>query len=144
MKRLIVALIVLVMVVLINAEVTYVAAIAENTSVYERRTTNGRDTPIFTVGTVDRLQVVETGKQNLKIMKSTGETGWIKKRLVKAVPWRGMVFENVAVMGYLENPTPILIAVNDDSPEEMIELNRSFKDALKENIDRETVCRQMN
>lgn len=88
--------------------------------------------------------MVETGKQNLKIMKSTGETGWIKKRLVKAVPWRGMVFENVAVMGYLENPTPILIAVNDDSPEEMIELNRSFKDALKENIDRETVCRQMN
>jgi hypothetical protein len=55
-----------------------------------------------------------------------------------------MVFENVAVTGYTDDPTPILIAVNDGSPEEMIELNRSFKDALKENIDRETVCRQAN
>lgn len=143
MNKLIAAVSVLVLATLVNAEVTYVTAIANNADVYQSNTRKIQDTPIFTVGTDDRLQVLETGKQNYKIMKSTGETGWIEKQLVKAVPWRGMVFENVDVMGYLENPTPILIAISDGSPEEMIDLNRSFKDALKENIDRETVCRQV-
>jgi len=143
MRRLIAAVSVLVMVILVNAEVTYVTAIANNTGAYQSNTRKIQEIPFFTVGTDDRLQVLETGKQNYKIMKSTGETGWVEKRLVKVVPWRGMVFENVAVMGYLENPTPVLITITDDPSEEVIELNRSFQDALKENIDRETVCRQV-
>jgi hypothetical protein len=60
MKELIIAVNLLAMITLANAEVTYVAAIADNTEVYESN--NGKqDVPIFTVGTFDRLQVLETG-----------------------------------------------------------------------------------
>ncbi len=144
MKKMIVAVSVLAAVASVLADITYVVATGNKAGIYEREIRKVYDTPLFTVGTVDRLLVLETGKNCYKIKRSSGETGWIEKRLVKKIPWRGFVFEGMEVMGYPENPTPVVIIGKDDSPEEMIVLNRSFRDALKENIDRETVYRQVN
>jgi hypothetical protein len=52
-----------------------------------------------------------------------------------------MVFEGADVIGYLDNPTPVFIMDIDDPNADPITLDRSFKDALKVNVDRETMER---
>jgi len=52
------------------------------------------------------------------------------------------VFDNAEVIGYLDNPTPVYIIDSDDPNADPINLDRSFKDALRENVDKETVERQ--
>lgn len=143
MKKRIILISFLAAVAFVQADVTYVAATANETGVYQREFRKIYDQPIFTVGKVEFLQVLETGKQCYKVKRSDGETGWIEKHLVKKVSSRGFIFEDMAVGGYLETPTPVYIAGKDDSPDEMIKLDRSFKDVLNENIDRETICRQV-
>jgi len=143
MKKLIIAAVVLAAVALVQAEAAWVAAKKNETGVYERETRKTFDSPLFTVGTDDRLQVLERGKNCLKVKTPDGETGWVEKRLVKTVSSRGFVFENAQVMGYLDDPTPVFILDGLDPGEDPISLDRSFKDALTENVDRETVCRQV-
>ena len=53
------------------------------------------------------------------------------------------VFDNAEVIGYLDNPTPVYIIDIDDPNADPINLDRSFKDALRENVDKETVERQV-
>jgi hypothetical protein len=53
------------------------------------------------------------------------------------------VFDNAEVVGYLDNPTPVYILDSDDPNAERIYLDRSFKDALRDNVDKETVERQV-
>jgi hypothetical protein len=52
------------------------------------------------------------------------------------------VFDNAEVVGYLDNPTPVYILDSDDPNAERIYLDRSFKEALLDNVDQETTGRQ--
>lgn len=57
---------------------------------------------------------------------------------------RKFTFDDTEVQGYLDNPTPIYIMDTDDPNSEPITLDRSFREALKINIDRETIERTTN
>ena len=74
----------------------------------------------------------------------SGKRGWVDKGSVVAVgKSKTFVFDNADVIGYLDNPTPVYIIDADDPNANPITLDRSFKDALRENVDRETVERQV-
>ncbi len=99
--------------------------------------------PIFSVGTNDRLLVISEDRQHYKVQKGSGEVGWIEKRLVVATgKSKTFVFDDADVIGYLDNPTPVYIIDADNPNADPIKLDRSFADALRRNVDRETVERQ--
>jgi len=50
-------------------------------------------------------------------------------------------FDNVLIEGYMDNPTPFYITNADDGENMIVELDRSFADAIKRNTDKETISR---
>ena len=54
---------------------------------------------------------------------------------------RSFAFESAEIIGYLDNPTPVYIIDMDDPSADPLSLDRSFKDALKENADKEIMER---
>lgn len=115
----------------------------DGTGVYKNEVREVYEEPLFTVGTTDRLQVIGSKSRHYQVKSPSGQIGWIEQRLVVATgKSKTFVFDNADVIGYLDNPTPIYIIDTDDPNADPINLNRSFKDALRENVDKETVERQ--
>jgi hypothetical protein len=54
---------------------------------------------------------------------------------------KSMSFNAMDVFGYGDTPSPVAILEIDAAEADPIVLNRSFKDALKENVDRESIER---
>lgn len=116
----------------------------EGTGIYKNERRELYEQPIFTVGTNDRLQLLDSKGNFYKIKGANGQTGWIEKNLVVATgKSKTFVFDNAEVVGYLDNPTPVYIMDSDGPDSDPINLDRSFKDALRENVDKETVERQV-
>jgi hypothetical protein len=115
----------------------------EETGLYKNETRQVYEEPIQTVGPNDRLTILDTKARHYKVKTAAGEEGWIEKRLVAATgKSKTFVFDNAEVIGYLDNPTPVYIIDTDDPNADPINLDRSFKDALRENVDKETIERQ--
>lgn len=122
----------------------YVQPTKDGTGVYKNEIRDVYEEPIFTVNTSDMLGVVEDKGRSYKVQGPNGQVGWVEKRLVVSVgKSKTFVFDNAEVIGYLDNPTPVYIIDTDDPNADPINLDRSFKDALKENVDKETVERQV-
>ena len=113
-----------------------------NVGIYQNETRSINETAIVTVGLNDRLKVVKTSRNNYKVKTDDGTTGWIEKRLVAAASGKSFLFDDAEVIGYLDNPTPVYIIDADSKDATPIKLDRSFAEALRENVDRETVERQ--
>lgn len=113
-----------------------------NVGIYQNETRSINETAIVTVGLNDRLKVVKTSRNNYKVKTNDGTTGWIEKRLVAAASGKSFLFDDAEVIGYLDNPTPVYIIDADSKDATPIKLDRSFAEALRENVDRETVERQ--
>lgn len=117
---------------------------SDGVGVYKNQIRQLYEQPVFTVGTSDRLQVLDTKGDFYKIKASNGEIGWVEKKVcVSTGKSKTFVFDNAEVVGYLDNPTPVYIMDTDDPNADPINLDRSFKDALRENVDKETVERQV-
>jgi len=105
--------------------------------------------PVFTATERDMLVVVEERRRHFRVRTSSGIEGFVEKNALRDPPRSGgrndassrFVFEGADVIGYLDNPTPVYIIDMDDPNADPITLDRSFKDALKENVDRETMER---
>jgi hypothetical protein len=121
----------------------YVTPTKDEVGVFKNEVRELYEKPSFVVGTSDRLLVLETGKQSYKVQKGDGTTGWVEKRLVVTTgKSKSFVFDDAEVIGYLDNPTPVYIIDADNPNADPIKLDRSFADALRENVDRETIERQ--
>ena len=121
----------------------YVSPTQKGVGVYKNQTRDLYEEPIAEVGTDDRLLVLETTRRHYKVQAPDGTEGWIEKRMVVATgKSKTFIFDNAEVIGYLDNPTPVYIIDADDPDSDPINLDRSFKEALRENVDRETVERQ--
>ncbi len=116
----------------------------DGVGVYKNETRQLYEEPMLTVGTSDRLQVIDSKRDMHKVKTSDGTIGWVEKKEVSMLSGKSktFVFDNAEVVGYLDNPTPVYIIDTDDPNADPISLDRSFKDALRENIDKETVERQ--
>ena len=122
----------------------FVTPVKDGTGVYKNQTREVYEEPILTVGTTDRLTVITKKGRFYQVRTPDGQTGWIEDRLVVATgKSKTFVFDNADVIGYLDNPTPVYIIDTDDPNADPINLDRSFKDALRENVDKETVERQI-
>jgi hypothetical protein len=112
--------------------------------VYKNQIRQVYEQPVFKVGTEDRLLILESKGDHYRVQNVDGQTGWVEKRLVVSIgKSKTFVFENAEVVGYLDNPTPVYILDSDDPNAERIYLDRSFKDALRDNVDKETTERQV-
>ena len=122
----------------------FVTPTKDGTGIYKNQTREVYEEPIAKVGTTDRLTVLKKKGRHYEVKTADGQVGWIESRLVVATgKSKTFVFDNADVIGYLDNPTPVYIIDTDDPNADPINLNRSFKDALRENVDKETVERQI-
>lgn len=121
----------------------YVQPKENNVGVYKNQIRLVYEKPVFNVGADDRLLILDSKGDYYKVQNVDGQTGWVEKRLVVSIgKSKTFVFDNAEVVGYLDNPTPVYILDSDDPNAERIYLDRSFKDALRDNIDKETTERQ--
>jgi hypothetical protein len=121
----------------------YVQAKQNDVGVYKNQIREVYEQPLFKVSTDDRLLIKESKGDHYKVQNADGQVGWVEKRLVVAIgKSKTFVFDNAEVLGYLDAPTPVYILDSDDPNAERIYLDRSFKDALRDNVDKETVERQ--
>jgi hypothetical protein len=122
----------------------YVQAKEGTVGVYKNQTRQMYEEPLYKVGTSDRLQVLGAKGDFYQVKSADGQSGWVEKRLVVTIgKSKTFVFDNAEVMGYLDAPTPVYIIDSDDPNAERIYLDRSFKDALRDNVDKETIERQV-
>ena len=120
----------------------YVSPKKEGIGVYENEVRKLYEQPLVKVGSADRLLVLEETRNAYRV-DANGTKGWVDKSQVVATgKSKTFVFDNAEVVGYLDNPTPVYIIDADDPNANPITLDRSFKDALRENVDRETLERQ--
>jgi hypothetical protein len=122
----------------------YVTPKQDGAGLYKNKVREKYEQPISKLGPNDRLMVVEENKYSYRVQTADGTTGWIDRQLVAAAAKsKTYIFEGADVFGYLDNPTPVYIIDADDPNANPISLDRSFKDALRENVDKETIERQV-
>ena len=97
---------------------------------------------VKTLGVDDRLKVLSTKRNHYFVQMDDGTKGWVEKRLCAAASGKSFMFDDAEVIGYLDSPTPVYIIDADSKDATPIKLDRSFAEALRENVDRETVERQ--
>ena len=121
----------------------YVQPKGNNVGVYKNNVRQVYEEPAFKVGIEDRLLILETKGDHYRVQSVDGGSGWVEKRLVASIgKSKTFVFDNAEVVGYLDNPTPVYILDSDDPNAERIYLDRSFKEALRDNTDKETTERR--
>jgi hypothetical protein len=122
----------------------FVTPTKDEVPVYKNDVREVYEKPIGNVGMNDKLVIVGSSKQNYKVKMSSGDLGWVEKRMVVVTSKnKTFMFDDAEVIGYLDNPTPVYIIDADNPNADPIKLDRSFADALRENVDRETVERQV-
>lgn len=128
---------------IMGADKRYVQPKESNVGIYKNQVRQVYEQPVFKVGPDDRLLILDSKGDSYKVQNVDGQTGWVEKRLVVSIgKSKTFVFDNAEVVGYLDNPTPVYILDSDDPNAERIYLDRSFKDALRDNVDKETTERQ--
>lgn len=126
-----------------NDSKKYVQAKESIVGVYKNQVRQVYEEALYKVGPDDRLLVLDSKGDSYKVQNAEGQQGWVEKRLVLQLgKSKTFTFESAEVIGYLDNPTPVYILDSDDPNAERIYLDRSFKDALRDNTDKETVERQ--
>jgi hypothetical protein len=100
--------------------------------------------PVFSVQPGDLLNVLAVSEHKYNVQNSDGARGWIEKSVcVRAKHGSRFSFAPAEVIGYLDAFGGSIILLSTPQEDIQISLDRSFRDALAENIDRETVCRIM-
>ncbi len=122
--------------------VKFVQPTKSNVGIYENETRKPYEEATVTVGTGDRLQVLETKRSHYKVKTQNNQVGWVEKRLVVGASGKKFMFSDAEVIGYLDNPTPVYIIDADDRESTPIKLDRSFAEALRQNVDKPTVERR--
>jgi len=121
----------------------------DNTQIFANEIREAFEQPIGSIGTNDIVTVLDTRRNHIRVRTMAGVEGWIQKNDLtaltasdrQAAAGRSFAFEAAEVIGYLDNPTPVYIIDLDDPNADPITLDRSFRDALRQNVDRETLER---
>ena len=117
----------------------YAVPLSNGTQVYADNPKPADAVPVFTVGTGDRLLILDNRDNKYKVSDLKGDVGWVDAGLVKAIGSdETLVFGDAAVRAYLDNPQPVYILDADNNIDKSILLNRSFAGELAQNTDRET------
>lgn len=127
--------------VALAADPKFVQPKSNNVGIYANYTRGVNENAVVKVGVNDRLRVIDSKRDFYKVQTADGVVGWIEQRLVASAAGKAFMFDDAEVIGYLDNPTPVYIIDADNKDATPIKLDRSFAEALKQNVDRETVER---
>jgi hypothetical protein len=120
----------------------YVIPKKENAGVYVNRVRSLNEQMLYAAHLNDRLLVLEEQGDSYKVINDTGQVGWIKKEYVALVKSGAkMGFDPAEVQGYNNSLSPFIITDVTDPKDVEIKFDRSFKEALRENLDRESITR---
>jgi hypothetical protein len=123
--------------------VRYAIPVKDATPVYSNETRKVFEQPLFFVGTIDRLVIKASEKNMMRIETPAQQTGWLESVAVKIVSRNQSIsFGEAEIPGYNEHLSPTQIIDGDQVIEQTLNLNRSFAEALRENVDQETITRQ--
>ncbi len=120
----------------------YAVANQDTVAVFKNENHVTSETPLFTIGRQDRPLIIATGNKSYEIQKNN-LIGWVEKELVAVSSGKTFVFDTANVLGYLDNPTAIYIIDANNPTAQPIKLDRSFAIEIQENVDKETVERQV-
>jgi len=116
----------------------------EVAKVYERKLPKSDEKPIYTANIGEILILLERADGLVKVRTQSGLVGWVKGTQVKPKQSKtdtAMVMDEAKVIGFLENPQAVYILDMTDPDVKPIKLDRSFKEFMIFNIDKETFQR---
>ena len=126
----------------IDASGKYVMPAAKAVEVYPSEVRRLNERALFTADAQARLLVLEEGRRALRVRDMDGREGWVRRdEVVRASQSALFEYGEAHVLGHLDEPMAIIILDGDGTDETPIRLDRSFKEALRENTDRETTER---
>ncbi len=79
---------------------------------------------------------------NFVLLKADCGQGWVAKNEIvyeKLTGDKSMSFDQVDIMGWLDNPSAIFVLDDNSEETEGVDLNRNFKEYMKHTMDREQV-----
>ncbi len=120
----------------------YVIPVKDNIPIYVNQVRKIHENAHFTAGLKSRLKVLSKTNKRYQVQDQDGRIGWVERHFVVLLsnPTQ-MKFDSASVYSY--NDIRRVIFINDatDPSDVAIKLDRTFQEALKENIDRECLER---
>ncbi len=114
----------------------------DSVGVYRNETRQASERPLFTVSTGDRLMVIEARVRHYLVKDRDDRQGWIEKSLCARAS-RGTLFicTPTDITAFENGVHPLYVGGASDQPDEMIPIERSFREELRCNIDKEEAAR---
>lgn len=140
MKKIVPILFILVT-VLSAAKTKFVIVENDNLAIYKKQSWSENDAPVTTVNKGDKLEVIKTKNETYRVKTDNSKTGWVLKSAVTPAKESKMDgFKAATVQSSNSEPTPGYVdGIDDSEPTDAIIPERSFKDNLKSNVDKESV-----
>ena len=116
-----------------------VVPVKDSIGIYRTRLFSSDGEPLGKAGIADSLLTLTQEGCCLVVERGDGLIGWVKSYLVASTGKRkSLKCRKPLVMGYINGPTPIYFVDDDHSNDDPIELDSSFRAALRRNSDPET------
>ena len=129
----------------VSARQLYVVAKEQNTAVYQNRLRKLYEQAVFFINPDERVRVLKDSGGHLQIINQFQQFGWVKAgRVMRVSANKSFVFDSASVAGYIDSPDMAIVWGRNGLDDFEITLDRSFQDALRENVNRETIQRVAN
>ncbi len=115
----------------------YVVANASYLALYENRDRNPNETAASRVTNSDLLEVIRERDNSLLVETTDGKRGWVKRWLVKPLVISEESFAAQSVVASSGSEPAVILAFDEANETPAIVPERSFKEALRNNISKE-------
>ncbi len=144
MKR-VLAFMILITFITINMVFGWAAeAVKDGVRIYKNKTRKLNEKPIYELRAGEVVEVLKSSGDKYYVKHYSGVKGWVEKRLLRKAKDIGktMAFTGEQVLGELGDIEPVIIFEDEDNKLKGVKIERSFKDEMKANVDKEQMERE--